>query len=173
MSTPVSVTRSVCSNCALREPSLVTAVQLSGHVNHGLDGEDVADLHGALGLVLCVVRNVRTGVEERPDAMATVRAHDAAAGLFGASRDARTQIGVVHSRPAHLHRSLQALKSAPHELPPLFVDIPDQEGLVQVGMEAIHKGRHINIDNVPVPERALIRDPMANHLREQNDDSSD
>ena len=31
-SQPVSVTRSVCSNCADLRPSMVTAVQLSGHV---------------------------------------------------------------------------------------------------------------------------------------------
>ena len=48
-------------------------------VDHGLDGEDVAGLHGAFGLVLGVVRHGGVGVEKLPDAVPAVGAHHRAA----------------------------------------------------------------------------------------------
>lgn len=41
-------------------------------VDHGFDGEDVADLHEACGLVASVVRDVRSAMEEVADSMPTV-----------------------------------------------------------------------------------------------------
>ena len=92
----------VSSNCALRFPSTVAAVQLSGQwtsdqlpprliiwgevsrgqdsveksVTYGLDGERLTDAHGADRLVLRVVRHVGSRVEEVVDAVSAVRTND-------------------------------------------------------------------------------------------------
>eukprot|EP00966_Prymnesium_polylepis_P325549 7381523-Prymnesium_polylepis.1 len=42
------------------------------HVDHGLDGEAMADLHRELSLVARIVRDVGRAVEELADAVATV-----------------------------------------------------------------------------------------------------
>ena len=52
-------------------------------VDHGLDGKDVPGLHRPLGLVLGVVRHGGVGVEELPDAVPAVGAHDGAARGIG------------------------------------------------------------------------------------------
>lgn len=44
-------------------------------VDHGLDGEDVARGHDALGLVLGIVRDVGCRMEELADAVPTVSPH--------------------------------------------------------------------------------------------------
>jgi hypothetical protein len=52
-------------------------------VDHGLNSEDVSRLHGALGLILRVVRHVGRGVEQLADAVAAVGRDDGALGGLG------------------------------------------------------------------------------------------
>jgi hypothetical protein len=64
-------------------------------VDHGLDGEDVSRLHGALGLVLGIVRHVGRGVEQLPDAVAAVGRDDGALGGLGDHVDGLADIPAV------------------------------------------------------------------------------
>mmetsp|Transcript_20646 Transcript_20646/g.62820 ORF Transcript_20646/g.62820 Transcript_20646/m.62820 type:complete len:250 (-) Transcript_20646:1121-1870(-) len=141
------------------------AVLPAAQVDHGLDGEDVPLLHGPLGLVLRVVRHVGRRVEERPDAVAAVAAHDAAAVLLRAARDGRPEVRVVRARPAHVHGHLEALEGALHELAALLVHGAHEERLVQVRVEPADVHRHIDVDDVAVLQRALIGDAVADHLK--------
>ncbi len=50
------------------------------------------------------------------------------------------------------------------ELLGLLVNVAHNKSFIQVAMEAVVIGCHINIDNVPILQWALIRDAMANHL---------
>lgn len=67
-------------------------VAVASEVNHGLNGEDMAWLHGALGLILGVVGHIGGRVEEGADAVAAVGGDNRALGCLGHSADRLAQI---------------------------------------------------------------------------------
>ena len=64
-----------------------------------------------------------------------------------------------------LHDADACLCSDPDEVLGFGIHLPHNKGLVQVSMKALIVGRHIHIHNVPVLQRPLVRDAVADNLQ--------
>ena len=142
ISQPFSVTSTVCSNCALRFPSTVTAVQLSphvqslgrSHIDHWLHCKDVTHLHGTLGFVFMIVRHIGGSVKQRPDSVTTVCPYDAAFVFAGDFVDSCSKITVESSRLDHIQCCRQALKGRLNQLSTFRVNVPYAKGFIEISM---------------------------------------
>mmetsp|Transcript_23798 Transcript_23798/g.81332 ORF Transcript_23798/g.81332 Transcript_23798/m.81332 type:complete len:306 (+) Transcript_23798:95-1012(+) len=131
------------------------------HVDHGLDGEDVAGLHDAGGLVLRVVRHVRQRVEQLANAVAAVRPHH---GTPGRARDAvhgGADVAVARSRLYKRGAGHQTFERSLHELDRGVVGLPDDVRLVQVAVEAVFVDGDVDVDDVAFDKLAEVGDAVA------------
>lgn len=110
------------------------------HVDHRLDGEAVANLHHAFGLVTAVVRDRRRLVERLADPVPAVRPVDGEAALAHVRADRLTEVAVARAGLALRDGERERVVRALDELFGRGRDRrgrADDESLVQVRIEAV------------------------------------
>ena len=139
-------------------------VEVGAVVDHRLDGENVPWAHDALGFVLSVVRHVGRAVEVFAYAMAAVGLHYAAFVLACHSGDDWTHVAVECAWADQLLRLLKAVVGRAHEALRVLIALADQEGLVEVRVEAVFVHAHVQVDDISFFDHAAVRDPVADDL---------
>ena len=148
----------VCSNWALRLPSLVTAVQPSSHTYRSgepsvIIGSMVKVMPGSSTVSargVEVVQDLQPAVELLADAVADELAHDAEPAGGGVVLDGPADVvdvgagahrgdAVVHGGPGLAHQSTRRV-----------VDLADQERGVGVAVDAVVVHGHVDVDDVAV-----------------------
>ena len=167
------VTISVCSNCAVSEPSAVTAVQPSGQMRPTsyppavIIGSIVNVTPGSRipsALRVVVVRDRRRGVELAPDAVTDEHPHDAEARGLRVILDRAADLV---DPPARSHRGdpvPHALTRDAHESFGFGIALADEEGLAVVAVHAVEVDRHVAVDDVALEQPAVVGDAVADHL---------
>ena len=159
---PAFVTATVCSKCADRLPSLVTAVQPSAStftagpadVHHRLDRQ-----HHALGQPrsaarLAVVRNLRLLVQRRADAVADELAHHREPVRLDVLLDRVPDVRDPAAEPHLLDPLVAALPASPAAASrPPSDDPADRHRHRRVAVEAVQLHAHVERDDVSLDER--------------------
>ena len=140
------------------------AVAPDAEVDHGLDGEDVARLHDARGLVLRVVGDVRRRVEQLADAVAAVRAHDGAVRGLGDALDGAADVAVHGARPDQVRAGHEALERGLDQVVVLVRALADDERLVEVAVVAAVVDGDVDVDDVALLEGPQVGDAVADDL---------
>ena len=96
--------------------------------------------------------------------MAAEIAHHAIAVGFGMLLDCRADISQLYAGPRHIHADHQALIGHIDQLARFQRHIADQEHAASVAMPAIDDDRHVDIDDVAILQRLVVRNAMAHHL---------
>ena len=174
-STPSSVTSSVCSNCADHEPSRVDDVQLSGHVwsrngaqrQHRLNSKRHAGLGNAGCLVMGIMRDVRRAVEVLVDSVAAVCAHNAELVGLGVlfnhiAKAAEKNTGLDGGD--RLVKGLTGSLNQAHHIRVGLGLITNVVCLIEIRVQAIAVDGNVEVDDITVLKRALVRDTVANDL---------
>lgn len=136
-------------------------------VDHGLDGEAHTGLGNTNGLVLRVVRNVRSAVEQLVDTVTAVALDYTAVPGLGVLLDHITRVAEQHARLHQLDGLVQALTRRLNHAHRIRVGlglVTDIVGLVDVSVETVVVQRDINVDNVAVLEGSLVGDTVADNL---------
>mmetsp|Transcript_116618 Transcript_116618/g.341335 ORF Transcript_116618/g.341335 Transcript_116618/m.341335 type:complete len:334 (+) Transcript_116618:3-1004(+) len=133
-------------------------------IEHGLHGEDVAGLHNAHSLVPPVMWHIRRTMEELAHAMAAKGRHHSAAVLDRDRVYGVSKIAVERARPDHLAADSQSVVRRSHQGVRLLVALPDEECLVQIGVEALVINTDVQVHNVAFFDGPAIGDAVANHL---------
>ncbi len=140
--------RTIGSNC---RPSVGPQyVPVRAAIDHGLDGEHVSWLAHALGLVLRVVRNVRSGMEQRTYAVSAVGGDHRAAAAVGHLGYLVAEVSVHRARPNQSSRTRQALIRGAHQVHGLRRYVSDHNRFVQIRVEAVVEHGYVEIYDVPV-----------------------
>jgi hypothetical protein len=121
----------------------------STQVDHGFNGKNMPRLHGPLGLVFGIVRNIGDGMKQRPNAVAAVGSYDAAFLSLGGAFNDRAQIAVQRTGLDQRHGGRQAVKGRLDQASTILIDITDQKCFVQISVIAsCIICCHIQIDNI-------------------------
>jgi hypothetical protein len=131
--------------------------------NHGLNSKAHARLRLADSLVLGVVRDVGSAVEELVDAVAAVSFHDAAVAFLS---DLFDRVAVVAEEGAgfdEFDRLFQAVAGGLDDAHAVrvLVGFADVVGFVQIAVEAAVVEGDVDVEDVAVLEGALVGDAVA------------
>lgn len=136
-------------------------------VDHGLDCEAHTGLGNTDGLVLRVVRNVRSAVEQLVDTVTAVALDHTAVPGLGVLLDHIARVAEQHARLHQLNRLVQALTRRLNHAHRIGVGlglVTDIVGLVDVSVETVVIQSNVNVDNVAVLEGSLVGNTMADNL---------
>src|SRR5579885_2099581 len=118
------------------------------HVEHRLDGEDVARTNFDARARLSVVRDLRVFVHFPADAVADVVAHDAVAVCFGERLHGPADVSEVLARPALTDGPLKTLLGDADKLQPVLAHLPDGDGRRRVADVAGERHAAVNREDV-------------------------
>src|SRR5947209_251738 len=118
------------------------------HVDHRLDGEDVARTDFDAGARLSVVRDLRVFVHFSPDAVADVVAHHAVAVSLCVRLHGPADVAQVLARPALPYGPLQALHGHADQLQPVLAHAADGHGRRRVADVAGERHAAVNREDV-------------------------
>ena len=171
-SAPSSVTRTVCSNWAVRlpvdgdrgPPVVPQHVAPVAQGDHGLDGERHARLHDRAGRGSCVVGDLQVGVELLADAVAHEVAHHPEPVGLGVVLDGRADVGHRPPRPHRGDAQVEALPGDLHQPAGRVVDRPHQERGAGVAVDAVEVDGDVEVDDVAVDQGAVVGDAVADDL---------
>src|ERR1051326_5241707 len=109
-------------------PAVLEGLRLvRAHVEHRLDGEDVARTDFDARARLSVVRDLRVFVHFSADAVADVVAHDAVAVCLGERLHGPADVAEVLARPALKYRALKTLLGDADKLKPVLAHLRSEE----------------------------------------------
>ena len=156
--------RSPATVCSDTGPVVGPRLVLVGpESDHRLDSKAHARLRLADGLVLGVMGNIRSAVEELVDAVAAVSLHNATVVCFG---DLFDRVAVVSEEGAgldELDRLFQAVAGGLDDAHAVgvLVGFADVVGFVQVAVEAAVVEGDVDVEDVAVLKGALVGDAVA------------
>lgn len=144
-------------------PSLVL-VRAQG--DHRLDREAHARFRLADGLVLGVVRNVGSAVEELVNAVAAVGLDDAAVGCFGNLLDGVAVVAEERTGLDELDRFFKTVASGLDDTNAVRVlgCLANVVCLVQVAVETAVVECDVNVEDIAVLKRALVGNAVADNF---------
>lgn len=132
--------------------------------NHGLNRKRHADLALAGCLVLGVVWHVGRAVKQLADAVAAVRADDAAVLCLGVLLDDVAKLANLDAGLDGLDGLVQALAGGLDDAHVVRVGlgaVANVVGLVEIGVVALVVEGHVNVEDVAVEEDALVGNAVA------------
>lgn len=136
-------------------------------VNHGFDSKAHSWFRHANSLVLCVMWYIRRTVEQLVNAVATIAFNDTAVPALRMLLNRITRISEQHPGFYQLNRLIQAFSRGLHNSDGIGVRqrlVSNVIGFVQITVEAIMVQSDINIDNIAVLQRPLVRNSVADGL---------
>ena len=133
-------------------------------VDHGLDGEHVADLHDANGFIVGIVGNVRGAVEELANAVAAVGLDDAESLGVGVLGDDVANLPVLCPRLAVLDGLHQAFVGGLDEQLAGLARRADDKCLVKIAVIALVEHRDVDVHNIAVLQLSAVGDPVTDDL---------
>mmetsp|Transcript_23081 Transcript_23081/g.74276 ORF Transcript_23081/g.74276 Transcript_23081/m.74276 type:complete len:293 (-) Transcript_23081:166-1044(-) len=149
---------------------------LRAFADHGFDGKGVSRLHDAVGLVVAYVEYVRRAVEDAADAVAAelldglvavggdVVLDDGADVLVGAARFAEGDgllPGVVRDLDEPLAGVVDVVRG---RVEGLAFGAADVVHLRAVAVEAVEEDGDVDVDDVALAQRRVVRHAMADHF---------
>jgi hypothetical protein len=165
----VGVTSTVCSHWADKcsvlghdGPAIAQFLDIPAPgVEHGLDGDGHAGLEPVQCAGFAVMQHLGFFVKVPANAVAAKLAHHTQAMPLGKSLDGMadiTQIGTVtHLHDATPHRFVSQAAQTPRR----DRHLADHEHAAGVAVPAVLDHRHVDVDDVPLLERLVVRDTVA------------
>ncbi len=143
---------------------------LSGKRNHGLDREGHAGLHHKAGVAIEVVGNVWLHVEHFADSMADEGPHNAEPEFLGVRLDCRADH--VDGQPGLYggDAEVEAFLGDLHQLHRRFGHIAHTDHDRVVAVHAVEEDGDVEVDDVAVLERAIVRDAVTNDFVDRGTD---
>ena len=129
--------------------------------DHGLDREGVSRRHPPIRFRVAVVENIGVGVKDRTDAVAAELLHRGEAPGDDVILDDGPDVLVVVSRLHELHGLDPAIVRGLDEVPTGLIGLAGHEHLRAVSVISVQVARDVDVDDVPLGQRAVVGDAVA------------
>lgn len=149
------------------------AITVGSGVDHRLNGEAHTRFGGTHGLVLAIVGNVRSAVEQLVDTVTAVALDDAAVAALGMFLNHISGISEKHAGLHQLDGFVQTLSRSFDDANGLRVRaglVSNIVGFVKIAVVAVVVQSHVDVDNVTILERSLVGDAVADGLVDRGAD---
>mmetsp|Transcript_2549 Transcript_2549/g.4171 ORF Transcript_2549/g.4171 Transcript_2549/m.4171 type:complete len:218 (-) Transcript_2549:538-1191(-) len=133
-------------------------------IDHRLDGEHVAFAHNAHAFVVRVVRNVGRAVEQRTNAVSTIRFHHTEFVFLGNARYRLANVPIHYAGFHHSYGSGEACTCTFNQFLGSSITFANVKRSVAIAMIAVFERGDVAIDNVAFNQRPIVRNAVTNHF---------
>lgn len=151
--------------CSDRSPVVRPCdVLVDSRVNHRFYRKDMTWLHNSYCFIACIMRYIRSDVEQFSNTVATVSSIDRKSILFDELGNYVSDLSVHSARFANWYRFLKALISLGNKELAGLGNFSNEISLIEINVEAIFVDSNVKVDNVTVFQRSTVWNSVANYF---------